>query len=576
MSDTRPGRWDITGLAGRPGGKKYEAELAALQKEAASIGRSRSRLEGGGAAAANRMLRRLDRLEADSGRVLSAASLAYAADTQSDSAAALLSRASRIGAGITNMTLFFEVWWKRAGAGRARQVMAGAGELRPYLERERRTARFTLSEDVEKAVNTLGPTGTSALVRLYDRLTGAYTYRVPGTKRRGTREEVSAFVKDASSRRRRAAYGEILGTFSRNEGANGDIYRNVVLAWSDEHMGMRGHASPISVRNSANDLEDGTVRALLRACREGAPVFGRYFAAKARALGSGTLDRRDLYAPLSRKRARIPYGRAVRAVLDSISGFSPRLGAMAGRVFEERRVDAEPRAGKRDGAFCASPAPGITPFILMSYGGTVRDAFTLAHEMGHAVHAVAASSQPALLHDAPLPLAETASTFSELLLAGHLGGQGAAAAAERLDDMYATIQRQAFFTMFEEEAHGMVPGGATTPEISRAYLAGLRRQFGRRVAVPGIFAHEWSSIPHFFHSPFYCYAYSFGNLLALALYGRYEREGPGFAATYEQILGAGGSVKPEDLLAAHGFDAGSVNFWKEGFRQVSSLAREVK
>ena len=616
------GRWDLSDVGGAD---EIDGRLAGLDRRVGAFERLRKSLDGGmDQRRFGSILGRIERIAEESGLASAAAGLRYAADTQSEDATALAARIDRFGASVGNRMLFFDLWWEKSiDEGNAVRLAAGSGELRHHLEQMRRAARHTLSEPEEKIINTLDVTGASALARLYDKITSAFRYDVKTGRGRGgrpvrrglTREEVAALVRSPSAPARRGAYDSLLSTFSASRGVLADIYRSIALNWADEKVGMRGYASPISATNMGNDIDDSTVESLLGACRRGASEFRAYFGIKARLLGAGTLSRYDLYAPAPSAPAaaaeKYTYDEAVRAVLGAFGRFSPDLEAHARRVVDRGHIDSEVRAGKRDGAFCSSPTPRTVPYILLSYTGERSDVFTLAHEMGHAVHSMAAAGRSILVHDAPLPLAETASTFAELLLYDSLSysdGGGSAAggwrqrqravrvAAEHLDELYATVVRQSFFTSFEQEAHELIggkggggggsgsgsgkkagaAGPATADAISDAYMSTLSGQFGRSVDVPRAFADEWVSIPHFFHSPFYCYSYSFGNLLALALYQRYRKEGRSFVPVYTQILAAGGSKKPEDLLAEHGLDITGERFWREGFGYVADRVRELR
>ncbi|HEY8109530.1 MAG TPA: M3 family metallopeptidase, partial [Candidatus Nitrosotenuis sp.] len=250
------------------------------------------------------------------------------------------------------------------------------------------------------------------------------------------------------------------------------------------------------------------------------------------------------------------------------------------RVFKENHIDSEIRLGKRDGAFCSTITPKITPYVLVNYTGRARDVFTLAHELGHAIHSQAAAGQSILVSEAPLPLAETASTFSELLLYDNISdrmndSEKIIVLSEKIDDLYATIMRQAFFTIFEMSAHKQIADGTTVDELSKTYSANLKTQFGNSIELSDDFGIEWSCIPHFFHTPFYCYAYSFGNLLSLSLFQRYKKEGRSFEKTYIEILAAGGSKKPETLLSEYGIDISSAKFWQDGFDYVKTQVKEL-
>lgn len=553
-----------------------EAEVRAVRRMARAFAARRADLRPSMSADSfMKMVAEKERLHERLARLSGYASLAHAIDTQSDEAGSLAARIEALRAEAGNSVAFFGLWWEKLDERDASRLARRAGRVLRYLHHRRLLARHSLSEPEERIVRTLEVSGASALVRIYDRITGSFSYSLPGRSPM-TREQLSALVKSPRARERRAAYRALLSKYGDHMGVLGQIYQDVARNWGDECVGLRGYSSPISARNAANDLDDRTVKSLLDSCREGAAVFRAFFRRKARMLGAGKLGRADLYAPVGRAERNVNWSEAARVVLGAFDSLSPEAGAMAREVFERRHVDSRVLPGKRDGAFCASVTPDTVPYVMLSYTGTRRDAFTLAHEMGHAVHALAAREKSILVHDAPLPLAETASTFAELLLYDRMSGEmppaeKRAALASGLDDLYASIVRQAFFTIFEEAAHELATGGGTVAEASDAYAATLREQFGRSISVPPEFSGEWAAIPHFYHSPFYCYSYSFGNLLALALFARYKKEGRDFAPAYMDVLAAGGSEKPEELLSRHGFEVGSRKFWRAGMSHVSKM-----
>jgi oligoendopeptidase F len=445
-------------------------------------------------------------------------------------------------------------------------------------------AKYSLSEPEEKIINTLDVTGSTALVKLYDKITNAFDYviTVNGKKKKMTREELTVLVRSNSPKTRELAYKTLLTKYTKNKGVLGEIYQNLTLNWKDEGIDIRGYSSPISIRNIGNDVDDKTVNSLLDVCKKNSDVFYKFFAYKAKMLGLKKLRRYDLYAPSTKniKEKRYSYESASKLVLKSLEKFSPRLSQYADMVFKENHIDSEVRPGKRDGAFCSTITPKITPYVLVNYTGRARDVFTLAHELGHAVHSQAASGQSILVSEAPLPLAETASTFSELLLYDNISDQmndseKIIVLSEKIDDLYATIMRQAFFTIFEMSAHKQIADGTTVDELSKTYLTNLKTQFGNSIELSDDFGVEWVCIPHFFHTPFYCYAYSFGNLLSLSLFQRYKKEGTSFEKTYIEILAAGGSKKPETLLSEYGIDISSPKFWQDGFDYVKTQVKEL-
>lgn len=513
------------------------------------------------------------------------ASLEYSSDTQSDKITSLLTKMRKFGSEIDNRTLFFDQWWKKQLDERnAQRLMQNTGELHEFLKHKRTLARYSLSEPEERIINTLDVTGHSALVKLYDKITNAFqfTVRIDGRTKTYTREEITQLVRSPKAKTREIAYKALLSQFDKNKGVLGEIYQNIVLNWKDECVQIRGYASPISVRNIGNDVDDKTVESLISVCRSNSDVFRRFFSLKARLLKIKKLRRYDLYSPIQKKEEKkYTYDKAVKIVLQTLYDFSPSLGEFAKRVFVENHVDSQIRIGKRSGAFCSTITPKVTPFVLLNFKGRTNDVFTMAHELGHAVHSIAAADKSIFIQEAPLPLAETASTFSEMLLFDKILNQVSekeqqSILVEHIDDLYATVGRQAYFTVFEMAAHQKIGESATVQDISDEYMRILKEQFGASLAISPDFAVEWTYIPHFFHSPFYCYSYSFGNLLSLSLFQRYRTEGKSFAPTYVQILSAGGAKKPERLLEEYDIDITSEKFWQEGFDYIKSQTRRLE
>jgi len=427
-------------------------------------------------------------------------------------------------------------------------------------------------------------TGASALVKLYDKITNAYVYvvTVDGKKRTMNREQLTTLVRSKKAKTREAAYKSLFTKYSENRGVTGEIYQNIVLNWRDEGIGMRGFSSPIMIRNISNNIDNETIKTLLAVCKKNSKIFQKYFLQKAKLLGMKKLRRYDIYAPNKSniKEKKYSYNKSVKLVLESLTKFSPILSDYANNVFKKKHVDSIIRPGKTIGAFCSTPSPKITPYVLLNFTGKSRDVFTLAHEIGHAIHSVSASDKSILVSDASLPLAETASTFSEMLLYDKLSEtvskqEKKNLLSEKIDDFYATIGRQSFFTLFEMEAHTQIANSTTVDEISKTYIKNLNEQFGNSVKVSEDFGIEWSCIPHFHHAPFYCYAYAFGNLLALSLFYRYKKEGKDFVPIYLKILSAGGTKKTEKLLHEFGMDITKARFWQDGFDFIQDQVKEL-
>jgi len=582
----QPGIWDLTKLVKDPKSPAFQKQIKELEKKAEIFEKIKSKLNPKiSSSKFKNILQQVEEISENMSRIGGYASLSYSSNTQSDEATSLMSRMSKLGSEISNKILFFDLWWKtQVDDKNAKRLMKDAGELTEYLAHKRLFAKYALSEPEEKIINTLDVTGISALVKLYDKITNSYEYKMKiGSKNKVlTREELTNYVRSANPKIRETAYKTILGKYTENKGVIGEIYQNIVLNWRDEGIEIRGYKSPISMRNIGNDVDDKTIESLLAVCKKNSPVFQKFFVQKAKMLKMKKLRRYDIYAPATAniKEKNYTYDKSVKLVFESLGKFSSTLEDYARKVFNENHVDSEIRQGKRDGAFCSTLSPKTTPFVLVNFTGKSRDVFTLAHELGHAVHSQAAQDRSILVQDAPLPLAETASTFSELLLYDNLSDkisddEKKIMLSEKIDDLYATILRQSFFTIFEVDAHKQIGDGTTIDEISKLYLQNLKKQFGNSVILSDDFAIEWSCIPHFYHTPFYCYAYSFGNLLALSLFQRYKKEGKDFVPAYLNILAAGGSKKPEKLLSEYGFDIRSPKFWQEGFDYVKEQVKAL-
>ena len=586
MSSYQLGKWDLTKLVKNPKSPAFQKQIKELENQAKKFEKIKSRLDPKMSTKQfMNILHQIEEISENMNKVGGYASLSYSSDTQSDEATSLMTRMSKLGAEISNKILFFDLWWKtQVDDKNAKRLMKDAGEITEYLSHKRLFAKYALSEPEERIINTLDVTGISALVKLYDKITNSFEYKmkIGGKTKVMTREELTNYVRNNNPKIRETAYKTILSKYSDNKGVVGEIYQNIVLNWKDEGIEIRGYKSPISMRNIGNDVDDKTVESLLTVCKRNSTVFQKFFVQKAKMLNMKKLRRYDLYAPAAAdiKEKNYSYDKSVKLVFESLGKFSDTLEDYARKVFNENHIDSEIRQGKRDGAFCSTLSPKITPYVLVNFTGKSRDVFTLAHELGHAVHSQAAQDRSILVQDAPLPLAETASTFSELLLYDNLSNkisdnEKKVMLSEKIDDLYATILRQSFFTIFEIDAHKQIGEGTTIDEISKTYLNNIKVQFGNSISLTDDFAIEWSCIPHFYHTPFYCYAYSFGNLLALSLFQRYKKEGKDFVPAYISILAAGGSKKPEKLLSEYGFDISSQKFWQEGFDYVRDQVKTL-
>jgi oligoendopeptidase F len=512
------------------------------------------------------------------------ASLWFSEDTQNPDAPNFLAQVDQFMAGMQNRVLFFNLWWKALDESVAQRLMAEAGDFRYWLEEMRHFKPHTLSEPEEKVINIKNVTGVNALTTLYETITNRYTFKleVDGKTKELTRGELMVYVRDNDPDLRAAAYQELYRVYGDDGSILGQMYQTLVRDWRNEHVDLRHYSNPIATRNLMNDIPDEVVDTLLEVSQRNADIFQRYFQLKARWLGIERLRRYDLYAPVAKSEKTYDYADAAQMVLDSFEGFEPKISVLAQRVFAEGHLDSEVRKGKMGGAFCMSVYPGLTPWVLLNYQNKPDDVATMAHELGHAIHSMLAEQHSLFTYHASLPLAETASTFGEMMLIDRLLGEEQDEAVRRdllfrqVDDNYATIMRQAFFALFERQAHEMVKQGASIEDLAEAYMKNLQDQFGEAVDLSPEFRWEWVSIPHIYRTPFYVYAYAFGQLLVLSLYQQFKEEGESFKPRYLKILSAGGSDSPARILEDAGIDIYNPDFWQGGFDVIKDMVAQLE
>ena len=510
--------------------------------------------------------------------------LSFSSDTQDQIAQTYMARVQQFAAEMQNRTLFFSLWWKELDDRNAERLMNSADGYRYYLEEMRHFKPHTLSEVEEKVVNIKDVTGSNALNTLYDAITNRYVFKleVDGEIKELTRGQLTAYVQGPDSGLRAKAYQELYRVYGADATILGQMYQTLARDWHNENIGLRKFSSPMAVRNLQNDIPNEAVDALLEVARRNAKIFQRYFKLKAKHLGIDRLRRYDIYAPIANSDKKFEYDSATQMVFDSFNTFDPQLAEMAQRVFDQEHVDSEVRKGKRDGAFCWSVLPDMTPYVLLNYQGRARDVATMAHELGHAIHAMLASHHNTFTFHSSLPLAETASTFGEMMLTDKLLAEEKDESVRRdllfkqVDDAYATIMRQSYFAMYEKQAHEMIQKNASVNDLAAAYMDNLKEQFGDAVELSDEFQWEWVSIPHIFHTPFYVYAYAFGQLLVFSLYQQFKTEGEAFKPKYLKILSAGGSEAPAKILGEAGIDIRSAKFWQGGFDVLDKLVGELE
>ena len=579
-------KWELDDLYPSENDKAFYADLEALKEKTASFEQYRPELTS--EIKKERFLEILtayEELTELSHKLGGFTSLQVSADTQNTALLSRMVQTRSIITELSNRVMFFELWFQSLNDETAAALTEAAAGSRYYLTTLRLAKPYKLNEGEEQIINTKNMTGSAAMVNIYNAITNRYvfTLKINGEEKKLTRGELMAYVHGPDRDLRKAAYEELYRVYGDDSTILGQIYQSIARDWDQENLGMRGFKTPISARNLRNDIPDEVVELLLSTCQKNKHVFSDFFRLKKDMLGLDEMHRYDLYAPAAAAdESNISFDEAYRTVLNSYHEFDPDFAEMAERVYKQHHIDSEIRHGKRSGAFCSTITPQLTPWVLVNFQGGRDDVSTLAHELGHAIHSMSASDKNIFEQHSCLPLAETASTFGEMLLSDYLEQRVQdknvlrAMLTKELDKNYATIQRQSYFALFEKQAHQMISDGADVDQLSNAYLVNLKDQFDGSMVVDDCFRWEWISIPHIYHTPFYVYAYSFGQLLVLALYNQYKMEGKDFIPRYKEMLHKGGSQRPADLLLDAGFDFTKEAFWQGGFDILKQKVERLK
>jgi oligoendopeptidase F len=452
----------------------------------------------------------------------------------------------------------------------------------PWLRDARAFRPHQLSDDLEKLLYEQYPSGRAAWSRLFEETIAGL--RFPFDGRHLTSAEILDLLSDRSRPKRQAAAESIAATLEGSKRTIALIH-NTLAKDKEVEDRWRGYARPISARNLGNFVEDDVVDALIGAVKKSYPAIShRYYALKARWLGLEKLATWDRNAPLPEDEDRlIPWDEARQIVLDAYRGFAPEMAAIGERFFREGWIDAPTHPGKSPGAFSHPSVPAVHPYILLNYLGRSRDVMTLAHELGHGVHQVLAGGQGYLMADTPLTLAETASVFGEMLTFRKMLAAETQPArrkimlARKVEDMINTVVRQVAFADFETRLHDERRTGELTPDrIGEIWLAVQAESLGPAFAFDPGYAVYWSYIGHFVHSPFYVYAYAFGDCLVNSLYAVYQDSEAGFAQRYLEMLAAGGTRRHKELLAPFGLDAADPAFWDRGLGVLRGFIDELE
>jgi len=568
-------------------GKAFSATLADAHKcagEFAALYRGRV-----AALSADELLTALREYEILQEKVLKPqcyAHLLFAADSTAEIAKKLSQQAAEAGNLLSRELLFFDLEIMAIAAEKSAVMLADnrLANYHHYITSIRKFSSYSLPEREEQLLKQKDLTGSTAFTRLFDELSASFCYKmeVNGELRDFTGEELLSHLHHPDPLLRERAFTVFLEKHAENSLVFTTVFNTIALDHAEE-TALRGYSQPMEPTNIGNELSNEAVEQLMAVTEDNYPLAQEYFRLKAKLLKLPLLKNTDIYAPVATIAREYAFTEAKSLVLKAYGNFKPEYAPLLETLFDEGRIDVYPRNGKSGGAFCMGVTPGIPPYLLLNYTGNLRDIATLAHELGHALHYLLAGKQSLINYHAPLPLAETASVFGEMLLTREMLASETdkdvriALLCAKIEDIIATTFRQTVLTRFEQRLHQQRRAGLLTDnEICRLWLEENGRLFGDAVEMIAAYRWGWSYISHFIHTRFYCYSYTFAELLVLALYREYQLKGAAFLPGYEAILASGGALSPADTAALAGVDISAPDFWQNGYDILAELIAELK
>ena len=561
------------------------AASSAVEFEKRWKGRLEAEAEKGSRGGLGAAVREYEALEELIGRIASYAGLVYAGDTSDPAKAKFYGDVQEKMTDAGAHLLFFPLELNKIDDGIIVSALDGDAEFghyRPWVEDLRKDKPHQLEDRVERLFHEKSVTGRGAWNRLFDETMSALRFDVGGEEL--ALEPTLNKLQDADPEIREAGAAALAGTFKENL-RTFTLITNTLAKDKEISDRWRGFEDIADSRHLANRVEREVVDALAAAVRDAWPRLShRYYSMKARWLGMEQMNHWDRNAPLPETpRAVIPWDQARETVLSAYRGFAPEMARIADRFFKERWIDAPTRPGKTPGAFAHPTVPSAHPYVLLNYMGKPRDVMILAHELGHGVHQVLAGAQGALMASTPLTLAETASVFGEMLTFQSLlstaedARERKAMLAQKVEDMINTVVRQIAFYEFERLVHSERRGGELTAEqLGDFWLQVQAESLGPSIRLGDGYETFWAYIPHFIHSPFYVYAYAFGDCLVNSLFAVYQDAEKGFQDKYFDMLRAGGTMHHSELLAPFGLDASEPAFWQKGLSVIENLIDELE
>jgi len=578
--------WDLRDLYTAPDAPEFKRDLDWLEKACADFATDfEGKLAKLDATGMLDCVLRYERIDVVAGRIMSFAGLRYYQNTVDADRAKFMADAQDKITSYTTPLVFFTLELNRLADDHLAQLLTKNADLaryQPIFERLRAMKPYQLSDELEKFLHDQSTVGAAAWNRLFDETIAALTFEIDGEELNieGTLNlltEQDRSQREAATRELARVFGENVKIFSR--------VHNTLAKEKEIEDRWRGMPTPQTGRHLSNHVEPEVVEALRNAVVAAYPKLShRYYALKAKWLGLERMQVWDRNAPLPIEDTKIvDWETAEKTVMQAYSEFSPRMAEIAEPFFKKGWIDAGVKPGKAPGAFAHPTVTDVHPYVMLNYLGKPRDVMTLAHELGHGVHQVLAAGQGELLSSTPLTLAETASVFGEMLTFRKLLA-GAKTKAERkvllagkVEDMINTVVRQIAFYDFECKLHAARSQGELTPDdINALWMSVQAESLGPVFDFVDGYETFWSYVPHFVHSPFYVYAYAFGDGLVNALYAVYEESGGDFQAKYFDMLKAGGSKHHTELLAPFGLDASDPKFWDKGLSMISGMIDELE
>jgi oligoendopeptidase F len=524
----------------------------------------------------------LERISEKIGKLLSFAYLVFAGDTGNPENGAFLQMIQEKSTEARKHLMFFELEWIKLSNKKVDSLLSDKALTRykHFLEEERKYKPHRLSEAEEKILDEKANTGSRAFKRLFDEVLNNIKFNVnlDGKKKSLSETEILALLYDPDRPKRKAAAQSLTAGLKDNAHVLTFIFNTLVQDHSLNDR-LRSFEDPMDSRNLSNEIDKPTLDSLMTSCEKNYDMVDSYYGLKKKLLGIKRFYDYDRYAPISHDTEIINYKKGKEIILESFNSFSPKMANIAQKFFEKSWIDAELRGGKRGGAFSHGTVPSVHPYVFTNYTGRMRDVMTLAHELGHGVHQYLSRQQGYFHSDTPLTTAETASVFAEILVFHKLMEAEKnpkiklALICGKLEDIFATVFRQVVLTRFEESLHHARrnQGELTSENINELWARANSKMFGKSVEMTDDYRYWWMYIPHFIHSPFYCYAYSFGELLVLSLYSKYINEGNVFVPRYIELLSSGGNDAPDVLLERVGVNIKNPEFWQGGL----DLLREM-